>query len=150
MKTNNPYLKLKVAIGIVGTIAIIGGIATGGYYLFVKKDFKKVYVENQLIKSVQEANRNCPVMVDEDSRLEGVMYREGPELEYRYTLINLLAEEYDASLAQRIVEESIIDNIKKDESLAFAKSNQVTFTYIFNDKHGDFLLKVRVTPDKYK
>lgn len=151
MKTKAPYLKLKVAIGIVGTLAIIGGVGFGLYYAFVKKELKTIIVKEQLLLSVQKTNESCPVMVDEETRLEGVMYHdEGHELEYRYTMVNMLADGYDAASIQDEVEESIISNINSDQSLAYAKANKVTFTYVYNDKYGDFLLKVRVTPDKYK
>ncbi len=149
MATKTPHLRIKIAIGIIGTLAIIGGAVIAGYYVFEKDAVKTTLVKEQLLLSVQQANENCPMMVDEDTKLEGVMYREGPELEYRYTMVNLLAEDYDGESIQSVVEKSIIENVKKDETLAFAKLNQVTFTYIFNDKKGDFLLKVKVTPDKY-
>lgn len=150
MATKTPYLRIKIAIGIVGILAMIAGSGIVGYYFYGKGVVKTALVEQQLLVSVQQTNENCPIMLDNDTKLEGVMFHEGPELEYRYTMVNILAQDYDGETVQPVVEKSIIENIKKDETLAFAKANGVTFTYIFNDKNGDFLLKVKVTPDKYK
>ncbi|TAE80146.1 MAG: hypothetical protein EAY81_10715, partial [Bacteroidetes bacterium] len=130
MKTKAPYLKLKVAIGIVGTLAIIGGVGFGLYYAVVKEELKTVVAKEQLLLSVQKTNQECPVMIDDETRLEGVMYHsEQHELEHRYTMVNMLADGYDAASVQEGVEEAIISNIKSDQSLAFAKANKVTFTY---------------------
>jgi hypothetical protein len=89
-------------------------------------------------------------MVDNDTRLDSASVIGETVFQYNYTMVNLVKDSSDYDLLQLSFEPAMIDNARKNPDLAPFRENSITLAYSFHDKNKKFMMKIMVTPDKYK
>jgi hypothetical protein len=135
----------KKAIG-----AATGAIAFAVAYFAVQQlFFKPASFDKEMMKAASEINKTCPMMVDQDTRLDNAVALPGNILQYNYTLINLDKSEVNVDTVNKYVAPGIINNVRTNPELKVYRDNKVTMDYAYRDKNGVFVLKISVTPDKY-
>jgi hypothetical protein len=130
-----------------GTVIVVGLIV--GILLFQHYVSKKTSFHDVLVKTAEELNRNCPMMADNDTRLDSAVALPGNILQYNYTFINLVKDSLDAELLSYSLKPAMISNARKNPDLELFRKNNVTFLYNFKDKEGNHVMKVRVSPEDY-
>ena len=138
---------------IVITLSVLG------YFTYQKLVENKVFetienvintAKNPLKLIANEMNKSCPMMVDEETRLDKVTLPSKTVFQYNYTLINYEKTEIDTVKIKSNLELNIIQLIKTNPQMEYQRQNKVTMNYIYNDKNGDYLMSIIITPELYK
>ena len=137
--------KKRILPTIVGIIAFGLSYFAVQHFLFKKPSFDKVMVE-----VASELNKTCPLMVDQNTRLDNTMAMPNNIFVYNYTLVNLEKEKIDINEMKDFIEPNVINNMKTNPDMKLYRENRTTMTYNYKDKNGEFLLKIEVTPEKYE
>lgn len=153
-KKKRKYVSLLVIISlIVITLSVLG------YFTYQKLVENKVFAtienvintaKNPLQLIANEMNKSCPMMVDEETRLDKVTLPSKTVFQYNYTLINYEKTEIDTVKIKSNLEQNIIQLIKTNPQIEYQRQNKVTMNYIYNDKNGDYLMSIIITPELYK
>ena len=98
----------------------------------------------------QKINDMCPIVVDKDTRLDNTVVLSNKKIQYNYTMINHLAEDFDADYLDIEFVPNLINQVKTNPGLELFRENDVTFSYYYQDKKGKFILNTIITPDMYK
>lgn len=132
----------------VGTI--VGIIVFGLSYFAVQQIFFKTNTfDKAMMEAASELNKACPIMVDQDTRLDNAVALPDNIFQYNYTLVNLDKSEVNIDTVKKYIEPEIINNVKTNPDLKAYRENKVTMAYNYKDKNGVFVLKISVTPDLY-
>ena len=107
-------------------------------------DFQSV-----LTVTSQEINDMCPIIVDKDTRLDNTVVLSNRKIQYNYTMVNHLAEDFDADYLDIEFVPNLINQVKTNPGLQLFRENDVTFSYYYQDKEGKFILNPIITPKMY-
>lgn len=132
---------------IIGTIVVI--LAFGLAYFGAQQLFKAPSFDKAMMEAASELNESCPIMVDQDTRLDNAVALPDNIFQYNYTLVNLDKSEVNIDTAKKYLEPGLINNVKTNPDLKAYRDNKVTMAYNYRDKNGVFVLKINVTPDLY-
>lgn len=105
--------------------------------------------EKILQKTSAEANKSCPIMVDELTRLDKTVVKD-KTLTYIYTLINVEDNMGDFSEVKKEMDSQLIELVKKNPDMKSLRDLKVTFIYSYKDKNGKELFDITITPEQYK
>ena len=100
-------------------------------------------------QSSNELNKSCPMMVDKDTRLDNAIAIEDKTFQYNYTLINLNKSTLDIENFRSYMKPIIVNSVSSNPDLKIYRDNNVTMSYYYKDKNGEFLTKIEVTPELY-
>ncbi len=99
--------------------------------------------------ATSELNKTCPIMIDEDTRLDNAIALPGKVFQYNYTLNAYTKEEVRVDTAQKYLFPGIINNVKTNPDMHYFRDHQVTITFNYRDSDGVFITKFSVTHDMY-
>ena len=137
--------KKKIIPTLVGIIAFGLTFFAVQHFFFKKPSFYKVMVE-----ASSEINKTCPLMVDQNTRLDNTMATPDNVLIYNYTLVNVEKQDIDIDEMKNFIEPNVINNMKTHPDMELYRDNRTTMTYNYKDKNGVFILKINVSPEKYE
>lgn len=113
--------------------------------------FKGGYIQQAYLEyTCKQFDKQCPMMINQDVRLEGVEVLSGKVVQYKYTLINVLKEEVNTDTLALNAAPEIIKGVKQDPQLSLFRNLDATLSYLYNDRLGIFVWKFDVTPAMYK
>jgi hypothetical protein len=135
----------KVMGGFIG--AIIGYLAVQYFLLPL---ILTPSIGKQLVEAVNEMNKNCPIMVDKETRLDNTMTFPPHKFQYNYTLLNHTKEEIDVKVLEDYVKPILLSNVRTEPRMKVFRDNDVTIVYNYKDKNGAFVLDIPLTPADYK
>lgn len=100
----------------------------------------------------QEVNKQCPMTIDEVTRLDSTAYTGGDNtFTYYYTLAGVADDTEMAEATRKHLEENLAEVIKSTDDLKIYRDMNVTMMYIYlSDNTQQELFRVRITPDMYK
>ena len=136
--------KLKKTFGV-----IVGVITFGLAYFGAQQMFKAPSFDKAMMEAASELNKTCPIMVDQDTRLDNAVALPGNIFQYNYTLVNYEKSEVNIDTVKKYIEPGLINSVKTNPDLEIQRMNKVTMAYNYRDKNGVFVLKISVTPDLY-
>lgn len=127
---------------------------------FVSKEsspYKDIDYDKILMECAKVINKDCPIMINQEMRLNNVMAEPGKEVLYNITLLNYDkvlfekdADKYITVEELRNTNEPIIINMAKTSPIVKSfRDNKVTMVYHYSDKKGVFLFEIVVSPDQY-
>ena len=157
--TVKPKKKRKNVSLLVIISLIVITLSVLGYFTYQKLEENKVFAtienvintaKNPLQLIANEMNKSCPMMVDEKTRLDKVTLPSKTVFQYNYTLINYEKTEIDTVKIKSSLEQNIIRLTKTNPQMQYQRENNVTMNYIYNDKNGDYLMSIIITPELYK
>ncbi|HET8573506.1 MAG TPA: hypothetical protein VFL76_06510 [Edaphocola sp.] len=134
---------------LIGTIVGIITFALA-YWGVQQIFFRPPSLDKMMVREAGEINKNCPVMVDQYTRLDNVLALPPRSFQYNYTLVNLTKAEVNLDTAKKYIEPSILNNVRTSPEMKTLRENKVTLIYYYRDKVGHFVYKVTVTPDMYR
>ena len=107
-------------------------------------------LHERLSQMAAELNESAPVMLDPNTRLEGVSVTDENHFCYRYTVLN--TENPDSLLSEWL--QTLTDNIHTMVStkaeLAIFRENSVVLEYIYMDEQQQTLRTITINPEDYK
>jgi len=128
--------------------AIIAGIII--YQLIIHLVLKPPTIESQLMKESAELNKNCPLMIDNNTRLDNTIGGPGKFFVYNYTLIHHTAAELNIVELKQNMVPVLTNTIKTSEDMQIFRREKVTLKYNYRDKQGVFLFSITISPDEYR
>jgi hypothetical protein len=128
-------------------LAIIIGVVL--YQLLSHFIFRPPSFESQLMKMAAELNRNCPIMLDRDTRLDNTIGGPGKIFTSNYTLINSEAAELNIVEMKQMMIPDKINYAKTSEDMQIFRNEKVTLEYNYKDKSGLFLFSITISPGDY-
>jgi len=141
---NKKYSKKRSVIILIIGIIVLGLLFFIQFFSSEKPNFNKVMIE-----LADEINKKCPSQVDEDLRLDNAIAMSNNKFKYNYTLINLEKQNIDSNEIKGIIEPTLINNIKTQNSFKIFRDNKTTLSFNFNDKNGQYVFEINVTPENY-
>ena len=135
---------LLVVMAFAGEIGKMMGKSTVNKYDAGKKDAE---INALLIKTSKGLNAQLPMMVDEETRLDVTMVL-GKQLNYKYTFVNLKAEDIDNSLLQSNMEPLLKNNLCSNDSMKLLLKNGVSYNYLYSGKNGNLIGTITIDAAK--
>lgn len=107
--------------------------------------------EKSLQEIADELNKKCPQMVDSETRLDGIQIKDGNKtIVYKYTLINLSAEQVDTLAFRKALWPGILSLIKTSPAMKTLRDQETRFEYYYQDKQSQLIYNFKVAPADYK
>lgn len=106
-------------------------------------------IDNKALKVVTQFNSKCPMMIDQETRMDGIEIKNGNTIVYKYTLINLFAAKVDTAKFNLALRPGIINTIKTNAELAELKRINSSFEYYYKDREDKFIYSFLITPKDY-
>ena len=139
-----PDKRQKLIKTIVGVVA---GLAA---YFLVQQFFAPPSFDKAMMQAASELNESCPIMVDQNTRLDNAIALPGNVFQYNYTLVNLSLADIDVPTLTSSLTPHLTNNVSTNPDLKSYRDHQVTMSYAYKDRHGKFVTKVSVTPQDYQ
>ncbi len=114
------------------------------------RQFLQIPMDKALTQTANRLNKECPIHVDKETRLDSVIALPNKILQYNYTFINYLKKDLLMTYIKKNLEPDLIELVKTSQELKSLRENGVIMNYNYNDKKGEFLLKISITPEMYK
>ena len=124
--------------------AVAGGIV--GFTAFQHFSHRPPSIDQALVATASQMNKNLPMMVDKETRLDNTMPGPDKTIIYRYTLINRSAAEVPKDRLITAIRPQAVANYKTSESMKDFRNNGVTMQYQYSDKSGIFIAEFSVGP----
>tara|TARA_R110000868_G_scaffold4211_2_gene26431 strand:- start:36336 stop:36899 length:564 start_codon:yes stop_codon:yes gene_type:complete len=137
--------KKKILIAIVTIIAFCISYF-GTQYLFSQK----ASFNEEMIDVASELNKNCPIMIDEETRLDNTVALTNTIFQYNYTLVHMVKSEVSTEELEAYIKPILINNIKSNPEMKLFRDHKVTLNYAYKDKNGVFVLQLKITPALYE
>lgn len=102
------------------------------------------------MKAVNEINKNCPIAVDKDTRLDNTMALPKNTMLYNYTLINYTLAELDTTYLINYIRPGMVNFIKSSPDMTKMRALDCTFSYKYKDKNAVYAFSITITPKDYK
>jgi len=134
--------------GLLRTIIIVVVVVLAG--ALMKQLLKSPSFEKALIEAANEVNKSCPAMIDGGTRLDSATVIVPKTFQYHYTLINYEKEELDILELENMLEQSIVNSVRISPEMKDFRDNKVVINFYYNDKNGDYLLHISVSPEQYE
>ncbi|MCL1934350.1 MAG: hypothetical protein FWF53_11135 [Candidatus Azobacteroides sp.] len=134
---------------IIGTL--IGATASFVYFNGANQSSQSSSAfDKPLLETTDRINRNLPVMIDSETRLDNMITLDKKTFQYNYTLVNMEKGKVDTIAMKNKLEPLIINGVKTSPDAEYQRKNEMTLVHYYKDKNGNYLFSVIVTPDKYK
>ncbi len=131
-------------------LAILAGVVIVilSYYCY-QRLYGKPTIEQLMALAAHEVNKTCPSMVDNATRLDSAVAQLQEKIfRYNYT-INMERKDIDTGFVRKKIEPGIVQNVKTNPDMQTFRENKVTIAYNYNDKNGEYIMSIFVTPDEY-
>jgi len=133
------------------TIKTLVGLVIGlGVMLIVQQVIFKPSIDKVMLDVAVQMNESCPMMVDDETRLDNVVAMPGNIFQYNYTLIHIERATVDIDELTSYLQSSITNDIKTNPGLQIYRDNHTTMTYNYRDKNGKSLAVISVAPEDYE
>lgn len=133
------------------TIKTLVGLVIGlGVMLIVQQVIFKPSIDKVMLNVAMQMNESCPMMVDDETRLDNVVAMPGNIFQYNYTLIHVEKASADIDELTSYLQTSITNDVKTNPDLQIYRDNQTTMTYNYRDKNGKSLTVISVAPEDYE
>ena len=100
-------------------------------------------IEALLIENSKKLNRNLPVMIDSQTRLD-TTFAMGMTMNYKSTLINLDSNQVDTDFFRNELKSQLIKSLRSDEGAMFLMRVGVTIIHRYFDKNGVLITSLRL------
>ena len=97
-----------------------------------------------------EVNKSCPIILDDETKLDNTSVLQGNTFQYNFTLVNYTKNDIDIEKLKNILKDTLLNNIKTNAKLKPFKDNKVKLNYSYKDKDGTVLFLLEFTYDDYK
>jgi hypothetical protein len=121
-------------------IFVLGAGITGD---FIKTKFfstpSEENIQSFLLATAEEINKQCPMTVDADTRLDNVAILSNKTLQYNYTLINQEKKDFDLRIIENKFFPQLLNNAKTSPGLKPLR----------DFKDGVYITHYKIRPQQY-
>ena len=133
----------SVIVGVL-TFLLVGA---GTYYLVSK--LLEPDVQTRLAQVAKELNKQAPVQVDQETRLDSAAVTGNKAFDYYYTLI-YRADMVDKDTISKYIIPEIVSKIKSSPDMSYFREHEITLNYTYYGYDGNHAITLNITPDLYK
>jgi hypothetical protein len=108
------------------------------------------WLPETLAAATELINKNCPEMIDPDTRLDSVSLSEDNRLSYFYTLPNKENSGINSVAFKAYLIPEIIDNVRLNSKLSMHRDSSVIFIFYYRDREGILITDFSVGPEQYR
>lgn len=105
---------------------------------------------DELKQIVFEFNKKCPQVIDSETRIDGLEFKDPNTLTYKYTLVNLNVQTLDTHQFYIAMWPGLLSTIKVSAEMKKLRDNDATIEYDYKDKSGKPVYVFKITPKDYK
>lgn len=109
----------------------------------------EVSYQELLKEASKEINAECPLMIDNETRLDSVATAPNLTFIYYYSLIYMDKVNVDIEELKGYLAPNVLDNAQYNESMEDFRQNKVSMIYRYVDMEGSFLFEIKVQPEDY-
>ncbi len=133
------------------TIGTIAGLTVGLIVAFLVKQFlfAPPSFDKIMMQAASKINESCPIMVDQDTRLDNAIALPDNTFQYHYTLVNWVKDSIDIEDFEDYMQQTILNNIKTNPDMKIYRDNETTIAYYYKDMNGVFITKISISADQY-
>jgi hypothetical protein len=131
-------------------VLFIAAAFGNGFGTFFGKEVSEEFIKDNdpnfnqtLVKISSETNKQLPIMVDSDTRLDSTM-SVGDKFYYKYTLVNFKLEDLDVEQIKQVMAPNIRNSACSVPELETFRNNGVKMIYNYHDMNGDFVMQIEV------
>ena len=129
----------------IGTIfgALIGdtvGNAVG------KSATSRLMVDEALVKATDQINKQLPMTVDRDTRLDLTVAGPGRRITYHYTIVTARASDIDTSDFKQAMDSHLRNSVCTSPDMRVLIKNDVVVAYSYRGNDGRHVFKIEITP----
>jgi hypothetical protein len=106
-------------------------------------------VDEMMVKAASEFNKNCPLMVDQLTRIDNVVALPGKKFQFNETIMSLDTTSIGLEEIKKNLEPQIINNVKTNPGLKLFRDKKITMIHYYKDINGNFLFTISVGPEQY-
>lgn len=99
--------------------------------------------EQILIDNSKKLNKNLPLMVDADTRLDATLAI-GMQFHFKYSLVNAAVKDIDVAAFRKKMEENLIRTQRADKGAVTLLKAGVEYVYSYADKDGVLIASIRL------
>ncbi len=140
-KSKNRKNAMGTAVGIAVAMLVSFIVKE---FVFAPPSFDKV-----MKQAASELNESCPMMIDEDTRLDNAVAFHDSVFQYNYTLVNWVKDSIDLSVFEEYMQPVLLNGVKTNPDLKMCRDNKMTMAYNYKDMNGEFMTKISITAEQY-
>lgn len=106
--------------------------------------------DKKLTAAANEINKNCPMIIDSETRLDNTIALPDNNFQYNYSLMNLVKDSIEVELFEGDMKKYLINAIKETPELEIFRKNETTMNYSYKDRDGKFISKIVIDSEDYK
>ncbi len=107
-------------------------------------------VGNAVLHSVSnEFNKQCPIMVDEVTRVDRSEVLPHNTIQYNCTVLGAFAEDFNPEEFTNEVKPNIIENLKSNPQMMVFNEVGATINYAYFDEQGSYIATISIKPEEY-
>ena len=106
-------------------------------------------INDELVKSANEANKHAPMILDSLTRFDYVQVLPGNTLLYNYTILKFERSRIDTINLMKLAREYFIDFLKKNPNASYFRKNEIKIQANYVDKNGAQLCRISISPKEY-
>lgn len=110
-----------------------------------KSSFRKV-----LLQASEQVNKQCPMTVDSETRLDNTIVVGDDVIQYNYTLTEDTKETLDTTKLREAMIPIATNQIKTTPATETLRKHNTIFSYLYRDKNSAYAFSFSVTPEMYK
>lgn len=141
--------KEKPSKGLIAVIVVAGvvGSAVGSAVVtaLLRTPHTDASVDDVLVKTASELNRNMPMMVDELTRIDSTAALPGKKFLYKYTILNMDAMPSSDEFVEGM-RPTLVNTYKTSHEMSEFRKMEVTLIYSYSDEEGNEFARVEVEP----
>jgi len=143
-------MKKKNLLGTALMVAVVVIAVNLGTKLFNSKTESTLSENNTLRERAIIMNKDCPFVIDENTRLDSVTSPKKDILQNNYTLLNDNLADIDINVFKDIFKPEITNHLKSNKETDFFRKNNATLIYKYFDKEKQFVTDIVVLPNDYE
>ena len=128
-------------------IGVIIGVL---FSLYFTNNFFNPSIDSKLVDFSNEFNKNCPMTLDQFTRINNTVVLPKKTIQYNYTLLGINAADVDHSIVEETMFPRLLESVKTNPDLKLFRDNDVTLKYYYADEAGTFVTSYSITPAMYK
>ena len=136
----------KNRVGLIIGIVVFVALVAGAIFFFANFSM----FDKAIATASEEINKSCPMMLDDETRLDNTEALPDKTLKYNYTLVNMEKADLNIDTLKKYLEPNILSNAKTSPELQIFRTLKATLVYHYIDKNGEFVHEYSVTPDMYQ
>lgn len=132
-------------------VGIIVGVVVGLIAYFLVKQFVLAApsFDKVMMEAAAKINESCPIMIDQNTRLDNTVALPDNIFQYNYTLVRLAKKSVDIKVFEENMKPIILNNVRTNPDLKIYRDNKTTMAYNYMDKNGEFITKISIRADQY-